>query len=90
MKLYVSGFSPDWSDTDLHNLLSQHGKVLSLKIFRDSHGKSRCSGFVWMALSDAERVIAALHASELGRGRRLKVEPARTRVDEREAYAGHR
>ena len=80
VNIYVGNLSWSFRDSDLENLFTPHGAVLSAKIVMDRDtGRSRGFGFVEMENNDeAQKAIEALNDSESG-GRRLNVNEARER-----------
>lgn len=81
-KLYVGNLSYDISSSDLEQLFSQHGQVVSAQIINDRDtGRSKGFGFVEMSSdADAQTAIAALHGQQHS-GRALTVNEARPRED---------
>ena len=81
-KLYVGNLSYTVDSSELEQLFSQHGQVVSAQIINDRDtGRSKGFGFVEMANDDeAEAAIAALNGQEHG-GRALTVNEARPRED---------
>ena len=81
-KLYVGNLSYQVDSSELEQLFSQHGQVVSAQIINDRDtGRSKGFGFVEMANDDeAEAAIAALNGQEHG-GRALTVNEARPRED---------
>ena len=79
-KLYVGNLGYDVSSSDLDQLLSQHGTVLSAEVISDrSTGRSKGFGFVEMDSNEAaQAAIAALDGQEHG-GRVLTVNEAKPR-----------
>jgi RNA recognition motif-containing protein len=81
MKLYFGNLSYDASSSDLEQLASPHGTVLSAEVIMDrSTGRSKGFGFVEMDSSaEAQAVISALNGQSHG-GRALTVNEAKPRV----------
>ena len=81
-KLYVGNLSYQVDSSELEQLFSQHGQVLSAQIINDRDtGRSKGFGFVEMANDqEAEAAISALNGQEHG-GRALTVNEARPRED---------
>ena len=81
-KLYVGNLSYNVDSSELEQLFSQHGQVVSAQIINDRDtGRSKGFGFVEMANDDEpEAAIAALNGQEHG-GRALTVNEARPRED---------
>src|SRR6188508_1111832 len=81
-KLYVGNLSYQVDSSELEQLFSQHGQVVSAQIINDRDtGRSKGFGFVEMASDDeATAAIAALNGQQHG-GRALTVNEARPRED---------
>lgn len=79
-KLYVGNLSYDVNDSDLQQLFSEHGSVVSAQVIMDRDtGRSKGFGFVEMGSDgEAQAAMAALDSKEHG-GRALKVNEARPR-----------
>lgn len=80
MKLYVGNLPFSTTESELHDLFSQHGEVTSANIVMDREtGRPRGFGFVEFA-DDASgnRAIEALNGAQIG-GRSLTVNEARPR-----------
>jgi RNA recognition motif-containing protein len=79
-KLYVGNLSYDVSSSELEQLLSQHGTVLSAEVISDRNtGQSKGFGFVEMSSNEeAQAAIAALNGQEHS-GRALTVNEAKPR-----------
>ena len=77
-KLYVGNLSYDVSDSDLQNLFSPHGNIVSAQVVMDRDtGRSKGFGFVEMNSSgEANAAITALNGKDHG-GRSLKVNEAK-------------
>lgn len=77
-KLYVGNLSYDVSDSDLQNLFSPHGSVISAQVVMDRDtGRSKGFGFVELNSSgEADAAISALNGKDHG-GRALKVNEAK-------------
>lgn len=73
-KLFVGNLAYQVTDTDLNDLFSQYGKVVSCNIATDkSTGRSRGFGFVEMeSQTQSETAIEATNGIELA-GRQLSV-----------------
>jgi RNA recognition motif-containing protein len=80
-KLYVGNLSYDTTSSDLEQLLSAHGTVLSAEVISDrTTGRSKGFGFVEMeSEAEAQAAIAALNGQEHG-GRALTVNEAKPRA----------
>lgn len=81
MKIYVSNLSFNINDSDLEQLFTSYGDVISAKIIMDRDtGRSRGFGFVEMLNKDeAIKAISKLNNS-LVEGRALLVNEARPQV----------
>ncbi|RIK67284.1 MAG: RNA-binding protein [Planctomycetota bacterium] len=77
-KLYVGNLSFNVSDSDLQELFSAHGNVISAQVIMDRDtGRSKGFGFVEMSSdSEAEAAISALDSQQHD-GRALKVNEAK-------------
>ena len=80
MKLYVGNLSYDTSESELHQMFSEHGEVTSANLVMDREtGRPRGFGFVEFANDDhAKAAIEALNGKSMG-GRDLTVNEARPR-----------
>lgn len=76
-KVYVGNLSYDVNETQLNELFSTKGEVVSVKIINDQFsGRSKGFGFVEMSSSDeAQAVINEFNGAEF-EGRSLKVNEA--------------
>ncbi|RYD96620.1 MAG: RNA-binding protein [Sphingobacteriales bacterium] len=64
MQLYLENLPLRVSEQDIYYLLSEFGSIISIKITRDSHGRSLCSAHVDIKEDvDGRRIITALHNS---------------------------
>lgn len=64
MKLYLGNLPLSVTEQDIYYLLSGFGAILSIKITRDSHGRSLCIAYVEMKEDvDGRSIIAVLHNS---------------------------
>ena len=81
-KLYVGNLSYDIDSSELEQLFSPHGQVVSAQIINDRDtGRSKGFGFIEMSNDDeAQAAIAALNGQQHG-GRALTVNEARPRED---------
>ena len=81
-KLYVGNLSYSVDSSELEQLFSQHGQVVSAQIINDRDtGRSKGFGFVEMANdAEADAAVAALNGQQHG-GRALTVNEARPRED---------
>jgi RNA recognition motif-containing protein len=80
-KLYVGNLSYETSSSDLEQMLSAHGTVLSAEVITDrSTGQSKGFGFVEMGSDqEAQAAIAALNGKDHG-GRAITVNEAKPRA----------
>jgi RNA recognition motif-containing protein len=80
-KLYVGNLSYETSSSDLEQLVSAHGTVLSAEVITDrSTGRGKGFGFVEMdSDAGAQAAIAALNGQPHG-GRTLTVNEAKPRA----------
>jgi cold-inducible RNA-binding protein len=80
--LYVGNFTYGMTDSDLHNLFSPHGTVLSARVIMDRDtGRSKGFGFVEMESGEqAQTAIKAMNGQD-NNGRALTVNEARPRED---------
>jgi RNA recognition motif-containing protein len=81
-KLYVGGLAYSVNDSELEQLFTEYGKIISAKVITDrDSGQSKGFGFV--ELDDdaaAKKAIAELNGKEVN-GRSLTVNEARPQVD---------
>lgn len=97
MTLYISNLPLDTTTDELHTWFCEHGKIDRITLLKDRFtGKPKGCAFVeFRDREDAERAIAALHDSFVGR-RKLAVREANARKprpaprDGRLAAAGDR
>ena len=84
MKLYVGNLSFDTSESDLRSTFETHGTVDSVAVVADKYtGRSRGFGFVEMNnAEEAKAAMSELNEKELD-GRKLNVNEARPREDNR-------
>src|SRR5213596_2745864 len=87
-KLYVGNLSFDVTETDLRDMLSQHGPVNEINVIMDKlTGRARGFAFVTMNTQEgANAAVQALNGKEW-KGRTLTVNEARPR-EERPAGGG--
>ena len=73
-KLYVGNLSYDVTESELNDLFSQKGEVISVKIISDHHSnRSKGFGFVEMSKEEEkEAVISAFDGHDL-KGRPMKI-----------------
>jgi RNA recognition motif-containing protein len=96
-KLYVGNLGFNVSDSDLHQLFSEHGSILSAQVIVDrTTGQSKGFGFVEMESDgEAQAAIAALDGKQHS-GRALKVNEAKPKESRpgggggRGGYGGNR
>ena len=81
-KLYVGNLSWGVNDTQLHEMFTPYGTVVSAQVIMDRDtGRSKGFGFVEMGTDEeAQAAIAALNGQQHG-GRALTVHEARPRED---------
>jgi len=81
-KLYVGNLSYNVTDSDLEQLLAQHGTVQSAQVIQDREtGRSKGFGFVEMGTEEeAQAAIAALNGQEHD-GRALTVNEAKPKEE---------
>ncbi|HKQ47820.1 MAG TPA: RNA-binding protein [Phycisphaerae bacterium] len=79
-KLYVGNLGFGVSDSDLQQLFSPHGSIVSAQVIMDrDSGQSKGFGFVEMGSdAEAQAAITALDTTQHG-GRALKVNEAKPR-----------
>ena len=84
MNIYVGNLEREVTEDELKKAFEEFGQVSSARIIKDNFtGQSRGFGFVEMpALSEAQAAISGLNDKDL-KGRRLKVNEARPRRDDR-------
>ena len=89
MKLYVGNLSFDTGESDLRTAFEAHGTVDSVAVVSDKYtGRSRGFGFVEMNNDEeAKAAMADLNEKELD-GRKLNVNEARPREDNRGGGGG--
>jgi RNA recognition motif-containing protein len=89
-KLYVGNFPYDTTESDLRELFSAHGEVLSVNVVEDREtGRSRGFAFVEMEVDAANAAIAALSGTMLG-DRSLSVNEAKPRGESSRSGNGSR
>jgi RNA recognition motif-containing protein len=93
-KLYVGQLSYETTDSDLQNLFSPHGTVVSAQVIMDREtNRSKGFGFVEMGSDEqAQASISALNGHSVN-GRTLTVNEARPREDRgggSRSESGHR
>ena len=89
MKIYVGNLSFDTGESDLRAAFEAHGTVDSVAVVSDKYtGRSRGFGFVEMNNDEeAKAAMAELNEKELD-GRKLNVNEARPREDNRGGGGG--
>ena len=89
INLYVGNLSYDTTETDLRSVFEPYGEVANASIIQDRMaGRSRGFGFVEMPdATQAKAAIAALNGQDL-LGRKLTVNEARPRTDQRNGDRG--
>lgn len=66
MKIYVGNLPAGTSDTDLEDLFSPYGTVISARVVTSSHtGRSRGFGFVEMLRECGQRAIAQVDGQQI-------------------------
>ncbi|XP_008587202.1 PREDICTED: polyadenylate-binding protein 1-like isoform X1 [Galeopterus variegatus] len=79
--IYVKNLQVDMDEQGLQDLFSQFGKMLSVKVMRDSSGQSRGFGFVnFEKHEEAQKAVVHMNGKELS-GRLLYVGRAQKRVE---------
>ena len=76
-KIYVGNLSYNTSETEISELFSEYGEILSTKLIEDKY-TGRSKGFAFIEMANEEDVYAAINAlngKELD-GRTLKVNEA--------------
>ena len=89
MKLYVGNLSFDTSESDLRSAFEAHGTVDSVAVVADKFtGRSRGFGFIEMNnAEEAKAAMSEMNEKELD-GRKLNVNEARPREDNRGGGGG--
>jgi RNA recognition motif-containing protein len=90
-KLYCGNLSYDVSSSDLEQMFSEFGNVVSAQVIQDREtGRSKGFGFVEMESDEeAASAISALDGTEQG-GRSIKVNEAKPREPRGGGYRGGR
>ncbi|GAB1291094.1 Polyadenylate-binding protein [Apodemus speciosus] len=87
--IYIKNFGEEVDDGNLKELFSQFGKTLSVKVMRDSSGKSKGFGFVsYEKPEDATKAVEEMNGKEMS-GKALFVSRAQKKV-ERQAELKHK
>jgi len=91
MNIFVGNLAKEVTDEDLQGLFSEFGQVKSVKVIRDMFsGESKGFGFVEMpGLGEAQKALAELNTKEV-KGKKLVVNEARPREDNRRSGGGGR
>src|SRR5881409_2498632 len=80
-KLYVGNLSFDVTESDLRDMLSQHGPVNEINVIMDkSTGRPRGFAFVTMNSPEGSKAVLALNGTQW-KGRPLTVNEARPREE---------
>ncbi|MBM3300542.1 MAG: RNA-binding protein [Deltaproteobacteria bacterium] len=89
INIYVGNLSFDTVEDELRDLFTSYGAVESVKIISDQFtGRSRGFGFIQMADREAGmKAIQELDSTDLG-GRRLKVNEAKPKRQQRDRERG--
>lgn len=90
-KLYVGNLSFDVNDSDLQQLFSAHGSIVSAQVIIDRDtNRSKGFGFVEMSSDgEAQAAVAALDGKDHG-GRALKVNEAKPKENRSGGGGGRR
>jgi RNA recognition motif-containing protein len=87
-KLYVGNLSFDATETDLRDLLSEHGEVTEVSVMMDREsGRPRGFAFATMATKEAADTVIRELNGKAWMGRPLTINEARPR-EERPSYSG--
>ena len=79
--VYIKNFGEEVDDGNLKELFSQFGKTLSVKVMRDSSGKSRGFGFVsYEKHEDANKAVEEMNGKEMS-GKAIFVGRAQKKVE---------
>jgi len=91
MNIYVGNLPYNTAEDELRQAFEQYGQVTKVNIIKDKFsGESRGFGFVEMANDDeAQAALDALNGADMG-GRKLNVNEARPRQDNRGGGGGGR
>lgn len=64
--LYIANLPPTFKETDLENMLSKYGQVISTRILRDQQGQSKGVGFARMESREkCEQIIQIFNGTQL-------------------------
>jgi RNA recognition motif-containing protein len=90
MNIYVGNLSYEVTEKDLKEAFGVFGEVDTVRVLKDNYsGRSKGFGFVEMPNNaDAQSAINDLNDKEL-KGRRLKVNKARPRTENRGSQGGY-
>jgi RNA recognition motif-containing protein len=82
MNLFINNLAWSTTEEELHDMLSQHGEVTSVKIITDKMtGRSRGFAFAEMPDNDAaQKAIDSLNGVNL-KGRNININEARPKTD---------
>ncbi|MGE5439264.1 MAG: RNA recognition motif domain-containing protein [Bacteroidota bacterium] len=91
MNIFVGNLSKDVTDRDLEQAFGAYGHVKSVKIIRDMFsGESKGFGFVEMSdTASAQKAMNELNTTDL-KGKKIAVNEARPRTDDRRGGGGQR
>ncbi|XP_052013625.1 polyadenylate-binding protein 4-like [Apodemus sylvaticus] len=79
--VYIKNFGEEVDDGALKELFGQFGKTLSVKVMRDSSGKSKGFGFVsYQKHEDASKAVEEMNGKEMG-GKAIFVGRAQKKVE---------
>ncbi len=88
-KLYVGNLSYDVTESDLTDLFSPKGEVLSVKIINDRHsGRSKGFGFVEMSTKEAQEAVISDFNGYDFKGRPMRVNESVDRPPRRNGGGG--
>jgi len=84
MNIFVGNLASDVKEEELKTLFSKHGRVSSVKIFRDMFSQtSKGFGFIEMpGKAEAQKALSELNTFEL-KGKRISVTEARPQKERR-------
>lgn len=64
--MYIANLPPTFKETDLENMLSKYGQVVSTRILRDQQGQSKGVGFARMdSREKCEQIIQMFNGTQL-------------------------
>lgn len=89
MNLFIGNLSRDVTESELRDLFTPFGKLVSVSVVKDKFsGVSKGFGFVEMAdKAEAEAAIAALHRTPL-KGQSMDITEARPREQRKGGHGG--